>query len=679
MKINFKLSSIRTRLLLIILPLMIISLGAVAGLSYYFANQYLSRSVEETAMSLGSDYSNQIMALINERVIEMEGLASNQVMHSNDTLQIVNALSETAKRTGNFDNINALSLDGSGVRLDGSKTNVADRDYFKAVSSTKQNYISDPSLTRGTGKLGVIIAVPVLEDGKLVKIVTGNVSLQRVTDLIKEVKFKDSGYATIIDDGGLVIAHSKRPELNGKLNVSTKKIDPDLKVENVEVDDNYIKFFQEAKSGKKTFGRYTDMDGIKSVGIFVPIKLVGGKEWVMAISAPEVELTREVSTLSKIMFWVVLFSSILTAFVVLYISTIFAKPIVLMRDEALLLAKGDLRQRQVAIQSSDEIGQLANAFKEMAKNLHYLIVQVQMQANSIASSSEQLTAGAQQSAQAVNQVAISITQIAQGTERQATAVNSMSDVAGEISVSIGEIAHTGKIIEEAASDSTRETERGHQAIEQAMLQMKQINQGSDSVQRAIGELAKGSQEISEIVSLIASIAGQTNLLALNAAIEAARAGEHGRGFAVVAEEVRKLAEGSNQAAKRISDLIKKNEIGMNEAIAATRANSEAVDIGINVVKIAGTTFENIAGSVVKLSNQISEISDSINQIAVGSQGLVGSVQSIDGESKANTTEILNVSALSEEQSASMQEIASASQVLAKIASALQESVVKFKV
>jgi len=677
---NFKLSSIRIRLLLMILPLMIISLGLVAGLSYYFANQYLSRSVEETAMSIGSDYSNQIMAVINERVIEMEGLASNQVMHSsNDTTQIIKALNETAKRTGNFDNINALSLDGSGVRLDGTTTNVADRDYFKVVTSTKQSYISDPSLTRGTGKLGFIIAVPVLEEGKLIKIVTGNVSLQRVTDLIKEVKFKDSGYATIIDDSGLVIAHSKRPELNGKLNISTKKMDPELKTQTPEVDDNYIKLFEKAKSEKEVSGRYTDIDGIKNVGIFTPIKLPGGQRWVMVVSASEAEVTREVAVLSKIMFCVVLFCIVFTAFIITYISKKFAKPIVLMRDEALLLAKGDLRQRQVDINSSDEIGQLANAFREMAKNLHYLIVQVQMQATTIASSSEQLTAGAQQSAQAGNQVAISITQIAQGTERQATAVNGMLAAAGEISASIGEIAHAGKMIEEAASDSTKETERGHQAIEQAMAQMKQINQGSDSVHRTIGELAKGSQEISEIVSLIASIAGQTNLLALNAAIEAARAGEHGRGFAVVAEEVRKLAEGSNQAAQRITDLITKNEIDMNEAIAATRANSDAVDSGLNVVEIAGTTFENIAGSVVTLSNQISEISNSINQIAVGSQGLVGSVQSIDAESKANAAETLTVSAISEEQSASIQEIASASQVLAKIASELQEIVVKFKV
>lgn len=207
---NLKLSSIRIRLLLMILPLMIVSLGTVAGLSYYFANQFLSKSIDETAVSIGADYSNQIKGVIGERVIELEGLASSPVMYfSNDTPQIVKALSDLHKRTGNFDNINGLLPDGSGVRFNGTTTNIADRDYVKAVVSTQKMYIADPMLTRGTGKLGVIIAVPVLEEGKLVKIVTGNVSLQRVTDLLKEVKFKESGYATLIDNSGMIIAHAQ--------------------------------------------------------------------------------------------------------------------------------------------------------------------------------------------------------------------------------------------------------------------------------------------------------------------------------------------------------------------------------------------------------------------------------------------------------------------------------------
>lgn len=104
-----------------------------------------------------------------------------------------------------------------------------------------------------------------------------------------------------------------------------------------------------------------------------------------------------------------------------------------------------------------------------------------------------------------------------------------------------------------------------------------------------------------------------------------------------------------------------------------------MDAGTHIVETAGIIFEEIAGSVAQLSDQISGITGSIDQIAVGSQELVKSIQSIDSESKTNAAETLNVSAVSEEQLASMEEIASASQVLAKIAGGLQEMVVKFKV
>ena len=99
-------------------------------------------------------------------------------------------------------------------------------------------------------------------------------------------------------------------------------------------------------------------------------------------------------------------------------------------------------------------------------------------------------------------------------------------------------------------------------LKKPIVQIRNIGEESEAVQKAIGELARGAREIGKIVALISSIAGQTNLLALNAAIEAARAGEAGRGFAVVAEEVRNLAEESNKAAQQIAALIDKNETDM---------------------------------------------------------------------------------------------------------------------
>ncbi|MBU2699576.1 methyl-accepting chemotaxis protein [Sporomusaceae bacterium BoRhaA] len=168
-------------------------------------------------------------------------------------------------------------------------------------------------------------------------------------------------------------------------------------------------------------------------------------------------------------------------------------------------------------------------------------------------------------------------------------------------------------------------------------------------------------------------------MALNAAIEAARAGEHGRGFAVVAEEVRKLAEQSNQATQQIGTLIQRNQFNMDHAIAATQDGAEGVITGITVVNSTGETFRKIVNSIVQLSQQINDISSSINQMVENSNVLVTSMKEVEKISKENAGETETVSAATQEQSASMEEIASASQTLANMAVELKASVEKFMV
>src|ERR671930_577698 len=125
-------------------------------------------------------------------------------------------------------------------------------------------------------------------------------------------------------------------------------------------------------------------------------------------------------------------------------------------------------------------------------------------------------------------------------------------------------------------------QEGVGAAEQATEAMRSVRDSSESVTGAIRDLASKSDEIGAIVETITGIAGQTNLLALNAAIEAARAGEQGRGFAVVAEEVRKLAEESQQAAEEIADLVAEIQAETQKTVGIVEDGAKRTEDGVSV-------------------------------------------------------------------------------------------------
>jgi len=673
------LGNIRTRLLVMVLTIMLISLGALAGLSYYFSKQILSVSVDDTVKAIGTDYAKRIENSIEQRVNYLQGLTNNpNIRPDSDREKMIAALDEALKRNGKFDTINFVYLDGTTVRFDGKIINLADREYLQQAIKTKQVVISEPLIGRGTNKAMVVIVVPILDNGNLVGLLNGTTSLEILNELMREIKFKDSGYGEIIDQSGLLLAHNNT-ELVGKLNLLEKKISPDLKLSISEIDNRFITLLRTVgESGLQVKGTFTSINNIPCFGVFTPINLPGNQHWILTVSAPEAEVAREVGTLTKLLITITLAAILLSGLLIFFLSKQFAQPITRLKDEALMMANGDLRQRDVNIHTNDEIGQLADAFKDMGKSLRNLIGNVQSRSETVAAASQQLTAVAQQSAESANQVAGSVTHIAEGSEQQSLAVKHVSDVVKEMSGHIQQIADTNKRITAITEETFQFTGQGHEAIERAAFQMKKIVAEAETVQTTIGELGKGAQEIGEIVSLISSITRQTNLLALNAAIEAARAGEAGRGFAVVAEEVRKLAEESNQAAQKIAALVQRNQTDMQQAISATNANSEGAKEGIKVVELAGDSFQNIASSVEQLSAQIRKIAISIDQIAAGSHSMVSSMQDIDKISKENAAETQTVSAATEEQSATMQEIASSSQSLAQTSAELNSAIANFK-
>ncbi len=356
----------------------------------------------------------------------------------------------------------------------------------------------------------------------------------------------------------------------------------------------------------------------------------------------------------------------------------FTTPINRLVEGVSKVASGDLTQK-VVVTSNDEIGALAGHFNAMVDQLKALVAQVSGIAGNLSAASEELTASADQTAQVANQVAITISEVANGAEKQLKAVDDTASVVGQMSAGIQQIAVNITTAADTSKNSTNSAQTGSAAVEKAISQMRLIENTVTNSAQVVTNLGERSKEIGQIVDTISGIAGQTNLLALNAAIEAARAGEQGRGFAVVADEVRKLAEQSNDAAKQIAELISIIQQDTDGAVVAMSEGTKEVRVGTEVVNDAGRTFKEIFQSITEVTTQITGISDVIQQMVSGSQQIVISVRDIDVVSREAAAQTQTVSAATEEQSATMEEIASSSQELAKMAEELTEAVSKFKI
>ena len=202
-----------------------------------------------------------------------------------------------------------------------------------------------------------------------------------MNELIKGVKFQETGYGAIFDHSGLAIAHGQRMDLAGKIRLNQKQIDPGLKLGAAELDERLISLFKTAnETGKQVRGTYVFDTQVPNMAVLTPVNLPGEQRWVVMVSAPEAETTREVTALNKLMLEVALVCLAIAAMLVFYFSRRFTQPMIKLRDEALFLAEGNLQRRQIDIRSRDEIGQLANAFAQTGEKLRNLVQKVQSKA-----------------------------------------------------------------------------------------------------------------------------------------------------------------------------------------------------------------------------------------------------------------------------------------------------------
>lgn len=341
------------------------------------------------------------------------------------------------------------------------------------------------------------------------------------------------------------------------------------------------------------------------------------------------------------------------------------------------VAQGDL-SIHLPTDSGDEFGQMAFECNKMLENIRGMTKTIQKTAESVSDSSGLLTSTSEQSALATQNVAQSITEVAEAAQTQ---MDSVAEAKHQVHAFTRGLTDVTKTIENVGTDiahTSQKAEEGNKLVVATVDQMNTIADTVISSSNVVAKLGERSKEIGNIVEVISGISGQTNLLALNAAIEAARAGEHGHGFAVVAEEVRKLAEESQNASKQIGDLIHTIQEETEQAVAAMETGREEAEKGRENVTATGEEFSEIRAMIDRLKQYSVTIGTTMEDLTQRAAKIDDATGKIHDSASKVAAESQNVSAATEQQAAGMQEIAASSRSLSDMAHDLHTAAAKFK-
>lgn len=338
---------------------------------------------------------------------------------------------------------------------------------------------------------------------------------------------------------------------------------------------------------------------------------------------------------------------------------------------------GDMTE-SIKYVSTDEFGNIAKSYNETLERLRHLTRSIRDIASQMTSTSEEISTSVTESSSATTSIANSINEIAGLAAVEHTEMNGAADAISHVVTGMRDVSQLAKDTADKAYNVGNTVSNGIVQINSISEQMNNIEATVGRSAKRVDALGQRSDEIGQIVETIVNISGQTNLLALNAAIEAARAGEHGRGFSVVAEEIRKLAEESQNAAQHIAELISTIQTETKNSVDVMHQGQEDVRTGSASVQKSIKEFNQVSALVQDMVAQMEQVADHIREVTVQSDRVVTSVDSVQDKSNKVSAETEQVSAATEEQAAAMQEMARESESLADLAKRLLEELKIFR-
>ncbi|MBF0572517.1 MAG: methyl-accepting chemotaxis protein [Desulfamplus sp.] len=525
-----------------------------------------------------------------------------------------------------------------------------------AIRKSGQETIFEPYLYKVGGKdiLMTSVVVPIKVDGKILGVVGIDIVFTEFQELIKQIKPYDTGYAFVMSNSAIMVAHPASDSI-GKDAVQRQP--KELQEQ-----------FREAvlKGEEYTFYKKSIVKGTKNYFIVTPIQIGNtATPWSFAISVPMDKIQQQSKDLTWSIITIGIVALLLCAVILVIIASSIVKPInkVVGGLKDIAEGEGDLTKR-LDIKSNDEIGELAKWFDRFMDNLQNIIKNTVSNAKIMDRSSSDLLNIASNLAKGTQETSLLATSVSDASEKVSQNRTSVAAAMEQSSTNLSMVAIASEQMASTISEITKNAEKARGISEKAFTQAKETSQQVET-------LGKAAFDINKVTEAINEISEQTNLLALNATIEAARAGEAGKGFAVVANEIKALARQTAEATQDIKNKIEAIQNTTKSSVAKINSITEVVEDIHNIIST-------IAAAVEEQSVTTSEISSNIAQVADGVQEANRHVSESAQISVTINSDIAKVNAAAGQGANSSVELKIQAEKLKRIGEELQSLLGKFK-